>query len=227
MEEYEDAAAGHGKAGRFAVADGATESAFAGPWAKALAEAFVKAPVGPGGWPRWLPPVQRRWLKEIGGQELPWYLEEKFQQGAFATLLGVELQPGERAWEWRSVSVGDCCLFHVRGDSLLCSFPIERSTDFGSKPELLCSRSANGDRPEEQRAKGRARPGDSFVLLTDAIAQWALRREEAKWPPWSELRGLAAESLPPWIEARWEAKELRADDVTLLFVDLPAAEGRA
>src|SRR5262245_11739822 len=230
MEEYEDAAAGHGLAGRFAVADGATESAFAGSWARALAEAFVQGPVAAGGWARWLPDVRRRWLKEIDGKELPWYLEEKFQQGAFATLLGVELEAKKKIWEWKAVAVGDCCLFHLRGDKLLCSFPLESSIDFGTQPDLLGSRS--GDKPHDYRAKGRARFGDTFLLLSDALAQWALKREELRRPLWRELREVLDAHEPQaafqsWVDKCWESRELKTDDVTLLTIDLPHLEGKS
>jgi hypothetical protein len=126
-EENEDAAAGDGGRGRFAVADGATESAFAGDWSRLLAEAFVRDSVLERGWPDWLPPVRQQWLETVGGRDLPWYLEEKFKQGAFATFLGVEVvraASGE-GWEWRAVAIGDCCLFHVRGNEMICSFPID------------------------------------------------------------------------------------------------------
>jgi len=232
IEEYEDAAAGHGLSGRFAVADGATESAFAGSWARALAEAFVQGPIAAGGWAGWLPDVRKRWLKEIDGQELPWYLEEKFQQGAFATLLGIELTAKKKTWEWKAVAVGDCCLFHLRGEKLLCSFPLESSIDFGTQPDLLGSRSGHGDKPRDHRAKGRAKFGDSFLLLSDALAQWALKREETRRPPWRELREVLNASDPQavfrtWVEACWESKELKTDDVTLLAIDLPRMEGKS
>ncbi len=232
IEEYEDAAAGHGLSGRFAVADGATESAFAGSWARALAEAFVNGPMATSGWAAWLPEVRSRWLNEVGEQELPWYLEEKFEQGAFATLLGLELVPFEGAWEWKAVAVGDCCLFHVRGKNLLCSFPVEKSTDFGTQPDLLGSRSANGDKPRDQWAKGRAKAGDSFLLMSDALAQCALRRDESKRAPWRELRELLSAVDPQsvfqtWVEASWDSKELKTDDVTLLVIELPGKEGRS
>lgn len=43
-EEYEDAAAADLPAGRFAVADGATESSFAREWAKILADGIGLSP---------------------------------------------------------------------------------------------------------------------------------------------------------------------------------------
>src|SRR3954471_6828632 len=82
-EEYEDAFAADPAAGRFAVADGASESAFAGEWARLLAEPYVAAS-GPG--TGWLEGARDRWVAALAGRELPWYLEEKFEQGAYATL---------------------------------------------------------------------------------------------------------------------------------------------
>src|SRR5207244_4452936 len=142
-EEYEDAAAGDGSRGRFAVADGATESAFAGDWSRLLAEAFVLDSLVARGWKEWLPEVRRRWLEAVGSREMPWYLEEKSAQGAFATFLGLEFQPvppGQN-WEWRAIAVGDCCLFHLRRDQLVCSFPLDEAAEFNSTPELIGSRS--------------------------------------------------------------------------------------
>src|SRR5262245_4614002 len=92
-DEYEDALAGDPAAGRFAVADGASESAFAGEWARLLAEGFVRA-AGP--WEGWLPGARARWAAEAGGRPMAWYEEAKFQEGAFATLLG--LHAGRRRW---------------------------------------------------------------------------------------------------------------------------------
>jgi hypothetical protein len=230
-EEYEDAAAGDGGLGRFAVADGATESAFAGDWSRLLAEAFVRDSIMERGWPEWLPPVRKQWLETVGNRELPWYLEEKFAQGAFSTLLGVELMPAAsgEGWEWRAVAVGDCCLFQVRGNELICSFPIDAASDFNSTPTLIGSRP--NEMPRDHRAKGRARHGDTFLLLSDALAQWAMRRHEARRPPWPELHAIlrnpdADAAFAVWVESMWAGKELKTDDVTVLAIEMPAAEGR-
>jgi hypothetical protein len=48
-EEYEDAAAADDAAGRYAVTDGATESCFAGLWARLLAEGFLRREGSAGG----------------------------------------------------------------------------------------------------------------------------------------------------------------------------------
>src|SRR5436853_480862 len=139
LEEYEDACAVDGLAGRFAIADGASESSFAGAWAKIAAESFVATP---GPWSRWLPPARLRWHNMFAGLDLPWYAEDPFKQGAFATLLGLALTPGGSGTlaSWQAWAVGDCCLFQVRHNALLRAFPIRRSADFDSRPQLLGSR---------------------------------------------------------------------------------------
>ena len=56
--------------GRFAIADGATESSFAGEWARLLVEGFVQTPHA-GCWPNWsnwLPTAQQLWLAEVDGR---------------------------------------------------------------------------------------------------------------------------------------------------------------
>src|SRR5437763_357861 len=85
LDEYEDAFEGDATRGRFAIADGATESSFAGCWAKLLVEGFVHSPAQPWKWADWLPPLQQRWLAEVGARPRPWYAETKFEEGAFAT----------------------------------------------------------------------------------------------------------------------------------------------
>ncbi len=85
-DEYEDGWAADTDRGRFAVADGASESAFAGLWARLLAQSFIAA-ARPYDLSGWLSEARRRWSEEMMGLELPWYAEMKREQGAFATLL--------------------------------------------------------------------------------------------------------------------------------------------
>src|SRR5262245_41132578 len=121
-EEYEDAFAGHGARGRFAVADGASESSFAGMWAKLLVEGFVREPDNPWEDPGWLEPLRQKWAAEVADRPLAWYAEVKRQEGAFATLLGLALR---RPSHWRALAVGDSCLMHIREGGMFSSFPIK------------------------------------------------------------------------------------------------------
>jgi hypothetical protein len=222
-EEYEDAfAAG---ADRFAVADGASEASFAADWARLLTEGFVAAAGKPWQGLDWLPSLRQRWAAAVDGRALPWYAETKREQGAFATLLGLALQPaaGDKPGTWRALAVGDSCLFHTRAGRVLAAFPLERSTAFGSRPPLLASR-PGGPEPEREQATGRYRPGDRFLLMTDALAQWFLARDEQGECPAEDVTGLLLAVDPEaafvsWVGERRD-RALRNDDVTLLVVDL-------
>jgi Protein phosphatase 2C len=212
--EYEDAFAGDGRAGRFALADGASESSFAAAWARLLVEGFVR---GPGKWPAWLPPLRQRWAATGCAGALPWYAEAKFEQGAFATLLGVALGPRRR--RWRAYAVGDSCVFHVRGGRLLRAFPRTCSAEFDNSPRLVGSRPLPGGTPPRERTSGPWRPSDRLLLMTDALAQWFLRRVEAGRRPWKALERLRTdEDFARWVERLRDREELRNDDVTLLAV---------
>src|SRR4051812_12312971 len=109
-EEQEDAWAADAAAGRFAVADGASESCFAALWARLLTKDFLAAR-RPCDLTAWLGGARQCWSAEVMGLDLPWNLEMKREEGAFATLLGLRIQQpaSGRPWRWGAVAVGDSC----------------------------------------------------------------------------------------------------------------------
>ena len=227
-EEYEDAFAGNPRVGRFAVADGATESVFAGSWARLLVEQFIQGPECEiAEWVAWVPSVQARWSEGISGRSLPWYAEMKVQQGAFATFLGVQVAATrDRGFAWRAIAVGDTCLFHTRSGELLGAFPIEHSGRFENSPPLVGSRTPPQTlRERAVQASGTAITNDRLWLMSDAMAQWFLLEHEAGNRPWEPLEQLLtlkeSESVfASWIEGLRDAKRIRNDDVTLLAISL-------
>jgi hypothetical protein len=226
-EEYEDAYAADAATGRFAVADGATESAFAATWAQSLVQHFAgSSGNGSNHCSTWLPSAQDQWQKELGDREFPWYTEPKVVQGAFATFLGVVVSPAaDGQFRWVSTAVGDSCLFHTRGHALVRAFPVQQSKDFGSSPRLVGSRSPV-DEVETERVEcleGTGQAGDRLWLMTDALSQWFLQEEERGRKPAEELEsltgsGMAKDRFADWINALRDAKRLRNDDVTLLAI---------
>lgn len=202
---------------RFAVADGATESSFSGLWARQLVRGYGKQ-----GWTgqdlaRRLPPVQQAWQQQVQARPLPWYAEEKARSGAFSTLIGLTLQDhtGARGQgTWRALAVGDSCLFQLRQQKLVASFPVDDADAFDNSPVLLASRAAPNQAAlaAAQTLAGFWQTGDEFLLMTDALAAWFLRHGDsvASWPP--------AREFPAWIHELRQSRRLRNDDVTLLRV---------
>jgi hypothetical protein len=226
-DEYEDASAADVAAGRFAVADGASEASFAGLWARVLVEGFVQAPGKPWRDLDWLAAQRKRWAEQVDSLSLPWYAQEKREQGAYATLLGLALWPArdDAPGRWHAVAVGDTCLLHARGGRFLTSFPLSAAAEFDNRPNLLGSRRPTVEAEPEQ-AHGRWQPQDRFLLMTDALAQWFLHQAEQGLDPLAAIDGLLAEPEPQaaftdWIGQRRDHEALRNDDVTLAVIDVP------
>jgi hypothetical protein len=225
VEDCEDACAAALERGRFAIADGAAESAYSALWARLLVEEFVSGPMGRPAWPGWIGPLQQSWAEAVrqppGADPMPWFLEERFRQGAFATFLGVNL--GQRTWE--ALAVGDSCLFQTGQEELRVSFPLTHSGQFDNSPWLIGSRTSPGEVPLHRAVQtaGDVRPGDRLWLMTDALSRWFLACAEAGRQPWHELEVLLEqddERFAEWVEGLRATRKLRNDDTTLVAVSL-------
>jgi hypothetical protein len=111
----------------------------------------------------------------VGGPDLPWYAQAKLQQGAASTFLGLCLDTASH--RYHAAGLGDSCLFHLRGDRALMIGPIEHSDAFDNYPQLVSSRAGAPHRKAEI-LMGEYRPGDRFLLATDAIARFLLVAHE-------------------------------------------------
>jgi hypothetical protein len=210
---------------RCAVADGATEASFSGQWAKMLVEAYGRGRFSTHAPLRSIARLQRVWHAQVTSMPLPWYAEEKLKMGAFSSLLGLSIHAatdGLRAPSWTAVSVGDSCLFQIRADRLLRSFPIARSDAFDNRPFLLASIAERnvGLSAHMERAFGDWDAGDAFLLMTDALAAWFLRAAEKEATPWIDLARAAQseECFAGFVSRLREDRLLRNDDVTFLCV---------
>jgi hypothetical protein len=133
----------------------------------------------------------------------------------------------EASGRWQAVAVGDTCLMHTRGRSLLRAFPLQCSLHFGNHPHLVGSRMPVEEVRQRQVlwADGLGRPGDRLWAMTDALAQYCLAVEENGANPWSELEVLLAQpdadqKFLAWIERLRDSRRLNNDDVTLLMIEL-------
>ncbi|HEX5414258.1 MAG TPA: hypothetical protein VFZ25_01245, partial [Chloroflexota bacterium] len=211
-----------------------TESAYARLWAGLLANGFVDrtlcgaVPPYPGAPPSGLADTRAAWLREVARGEIPWYLEQKIEEGAYATLLGVEIRlprsvSSRAPGRIRALAVGDSCLFLVRDGRLARAFPVRASADFGNRPKLVGSRPGTPD----PLARGtlitlKLYPGDVLYLTTDALACYLLRRQEEGNPVWAELDRIVESTddgaFTRWLDERRQDRLMRNDDVALLRI---------
>jgi Protein phosphatase 2C len=212
-DECEDAVAGDAALGRFAVADGASESFAAGEWARLLVEAFVfKGPVK-----NWLVGPREDWSKAVSGQAMSWYAEEKLTVGGHATFLGVTTRTVDDVIEWGAVSVGDACLFHIVAGGCLSSFPLSRPSDFNTSPALVGSKAGT---PAWKTTRGVLRPGEALLLTTDALAQCLLSTADDRAFAGPGLLCLEEiDDFALWVDAQRAEGKLKNDDVALGIVE--------
>lgn len=212
----------------FALSDGATDACFSGAWARQLVKTYGEGVSDPNSLKDALPQLQRRWREAVlSKRPLPWYVEEKAESGAFATLLGLTLEgavecPSEGTW--RAMAVGDTCLFHVRGRQVLQSFPIEKEEAFNSSPVLLSSKPGHDEIAISnlRMVESNWTAGDSFYLMTDALACWFLKQQKDGRIPWQRLEvvGEKTKRFGLWIDRLRVRKLLRNDDVTLCRIEI-------
>ncbi len=118
--------------------------------------------------------------------------------------------------------MGDSCFFHVRGETLVKSFPFEKSEQLNSRPLLIGSNPVrnNGVWKHIQQAEGDCKAGDLFFLVTDALAAWFLKQHEAGGKPWTKLLSLHSnDDFSKFVEEQRGTKALKNDDTTLLICD--------
>ena len=221
-DEYEDAtfpAASAELSGnlRVAVADGATTSSFAGNWARLLVSAWADGTLDAEG--EAVPGLARRWRESVDLDGLSWFAADKLRVGSHAALVGLELRENG---SWTALSVGDCCLFVVRADTLIESFPARRPEELDGRPALIgTGMSAEEFRRCVRLATGWWQAGDTLCLMSDALGRWFLHAAlVAQSAPWRTLQAAAErpESFLAWIERLRECGALQPDDVTLLSV---------
>lgn len=219
----------NGGPARIALGDGASESAFARDWAQILTRAFVYglpdlSDLDSDALAVWLSHGIEAWNRAVPWERIPWHGEAKTRAGALATLLGMtvnQMPNRSGTYPWQAMAVGDCCLFVVRDDALVLSFPLEQAGQFDNAPPLICSNPANnaGLWPKVRQLNGEFLPGDLILLASDALACWILQQRESGCRPWETLLSLRSnEEWSDWVQAQRGQRVMRNDDTTLVAI---------
>ncbi|MFJ8312845.1 MULTISPECIES: hypothetical protein [unclassified Streptomyces] len=239
MPEYDELM---GETVAVGMCDGVTESMLAKDWAALLAESaahhaalderffegsshfeeFTRKTVGR--WAPWLDSYTAHRVAE--GNPLKWYEHTKLASGASATLLALRLTPRhDGAWAWRCAALGDSCVFHLRGDVLLRSFPLQKPEEFGVTPDLFSSRNHDSAllSSRTRYTRGVCESGDRLLMMTDALAAWFLATDDhsAAMAQLLEFGGPHdARPFEAWLNQLRAEGELRNDDVALVRIDI-------
>ena len=217
-DENEDAVAADPTRLRFALADGATEGWQSAGWAARVAGCFVRRPPAPADFPGWVTAV-RKWSAPPVPDDAPWYSSVKREQGSFATLIGLELRKPATGLglTWKAVAVGDSCLFLLRGERVVTTFPLSTVEEFGTRPALIPS--AATACPEPEWLAGWVNPGDRLVLASDAVARHLIGLTAAEWKTIRPaLEAGTPDALLEYLTAR---QTLLNDDATAVVVRVP------
>lgn len=219
-DECEDAWAASTDGYALAVADGASQAAYARLWARLLVESFVERPTLDID-AAWVIPAARRFWEIVTAQlPIPWYVAEKLARGTFATLLGVVFAKDTPGFS--AVAVGDSllawCTPHGHGGT----FPVVSLDDMASYPFLVstlpnCNTAISSQTVKRQVDLPR---GDTFLfLMTDALGRWYLRELHEGREPWQQLLELADQAaFARWASDNLENGRLQDDDLTLVTV---------
>jgi hypothetical protein len=209
---------------RFAVADGASETSYSGVWGRLLVEAYCKGELYGSAMAESLYHLRATWKGTVGARPLPWYAEEKIRSGAFSSLIGLTLQesrlPLGAIGTWVATAIGDSCLFQVSDDELITHFPLFHSEQFNRGPTLLSTDASSNEFLSRHvlNLAGEWKAGDTFYLMTDALACWFLKEVEDGEKPW-KIKRATQEMFEAWIAKLRQDGVMRNDDVTMFRIE--------
>ncbi|NUP17231.1 MAG: hypothetical protein HOZ81_14205 [Streptomyces sp.] len=229
--ECEDAHAWN--AHRAAVCDGASRAFASGRWATLLARAFLVTALdgpdrsGPEALDGWLHESRGLWAEQTAqAAEVPVYIRGALARGSAATFVGVDTRDVTSAragtgplMEYRAFAVGDSCLFHLREGRPTELFPLDRPDQFDTHPDLVSTRAEAPESlaPVLRTTEGACGPDDVLLLMTDALAQWALEAAaEHGSTVWTFLERAEPDEFGVRVRELRASREMKEDDVSLV-----------
>lgn len=204
---------------RWALSDGASESYDSRVWASSLVRKYVEDPsVGPA----WVNDLVEDYASSVDYPSLTWSQQGAYDRGSFGTLLGLEM--AENGHELEVLAIGDSLAIHVRDGSIIATFPYHQPQEFDSRPQLLSTQQAAnafvneaGFITEHSSQTWAPQPGDTIVLVTDAIGQWLLQELNTESSPLDTLLQVAStKELEGLVTAMRAERRMKLDDSTLV-----------
>ncbi len=120
-DECEDAIAFCLSSNSFAVADGATEAFGSCYWSRLLVRSWVRHPSAfqKSSFLELVQRIGERVSERWRNKPLPWYVEERAREGAYAAFVGLTFENQKEGLQWRVLAIGDSCA-STRGRKAFC-----------------------------------------------------------------------------------------------------------
>lgn len=217
--DYEDAHAVNPLRGTVAIADGATQACRSDVLANALTRYFSEEDFrlqNPPERELWWRLSRRRWFLEVGSGYSRMTAEEqdRYEKGGAGTFAGIRLTSPSR---YLFYNCGDCCALWFRHGQLVRAEP--ENLAFNYYPDVLSTLNENAFSrltvyPE------RPIPGDTLVMVTDALGEFFLRQRPWEREPgwWQWLPRFTPDDFEAWTEDAKRHDGLNDDDYTLIMV---------
>ena len=218
---------------RFAVADGVTMAYFSGRWASMLTKAYVES--GENFLEKTsLETMARSWEEQeqsivqstyYPNMEIIQILDQKIHViGGSATLNGLEINWEEKTYT--SFSIGDSLCFHIRDGKIISENPPLTCDDFGYAPKQISTNTfrykrTSSDDWNPDYLSGAFELGDTFLLVTDAIALWLLR-PHSEYSQEDKLKDLlfisSQEEFLEYMTQERNMDRIEGDDLTVSII---------
>ncbi|TRU47945.1 MAG: protein phosphatase 2C family protein [Microcystis aeruginosa Ma_QC_Ca_00000000_S207] len=220
----------------FAIADGATQSFYSSIWSRLLVEHFWENPdIDKENWKKWLKPIQEKWLEEVRNKleiakrdDNPAWIEIQNRLNCFesatSTFIGLQFIENQA----KISIVGDSCLFIFKGNQLIQTHLLKKSTNFNDRPGYFGSRSKNNDdyEPEFLDIELKYEQHSDklyFVLATDALAEYIFKYTEQQRDILTTLLKINTEQEFENFVAvarHDDTIKMKNDDVTLMILEV-------
>jgi hypothetical protein len=206
--------------GVFALSDGASVSFDSASWARILVRRYTQNPEFSRGW---LSAAIAEFRKLYDRDSLPWMQQASFDQGSFASLLGVRVFNGGQLIQ--VLSIGDSLAVLCDGDCIKASFPLSAASEFNQSPQLLCTNPGQNlfldemdfdyDLVADWSFRGLKQP--ALLCMTDALGHWLLSQRDHDRSPIRVLRQVkTCKEFARFVQEERAAGRMKRDDTTLI-----------
>ena len=215
----------------FAISDGATSSPDARTWANMLVEASTLHESDKDIFPAVIQELRTSWEKTWEKQKQKqistnagWWTETALNKPNAATYCSITFtnQKSSNSSEihWRAIAMGDSCLFQIRNNKLMLSFPLVSENEFTDRPVLVRSKGEIINSDKIMHLNGTAQVNDIFLLATDALAEWIFKYglHTDKTLSSDFYKKLNSIDFEKFIESERQVDRIKDDDSTIINI---------